>query len=69
MKPRKVTRRVAVTARDDVRDRRVAVVIVDDEPPFIVAPADGDTPSPNPPVRQRVRKSRRGGTQYRKTPP
>lgn len=67
MKPRKVTRRVIVTAHDELRDRLTVAVTVDDSPDH-VAPADGDT-SANPPVRQRVRKSRRGGTKQRKAPP
>lgn len=65
MKPRKVTRRVIVTAHEDLRDRLTVSVAVDDSPN--VAPADAPA-SANPPVRQ-PRKSRRGGTKYRKAPP
>lgn len=63
MKPRKLTR-YSADARTDECERLVTRVETDH-----VAPAHGDPVPSNPPVRQRGKKARRGGTKYRKAQP
>lgn len=69
MKPRKITRRVTVTAQEDTRDRLVVSVTVDDSPVNAAPALHGDTLQASPQERKRVSRPRRGGTKQPKAAP
>lgn len=69
MKPRKITRRVTVTAQEDLRDRLTVSVTIDDPTDYAAPVAHGDTLQPDSPVGKRVRLTHRGGSKKKKAQP
>lgn len=69
MKPRKISRRVTVTAQEDTRDRLVVSITVDDSPSHAAPALHGDTSQASPQERKRVSRPRRGSTKQPKATP
>lgn len=66
MKPRKLTRRKVTVARDELRDRMVPVVVIDECTEVHATPAESEISAR--PRRQSGTQARRGGTNRKRTP-